>query len=78
MGWICGAATALTACQKGSDLLGSGLLLANEKVEQLATYRLSTPPDGIVSLLQRVVLPATPSAEHAATRPHRLGVHHPR
>jgi hypothetical protein len=29
-------------------------------------------------LIQRLVLPATQSAEHGATRPPRSGVHHPR
>jgi hypothetical protein len=55
MGLVCGATTALTACQKGSGLVGSGPLLANDKVEQLAANRLTMPLDAIASLLQRLV-----------------------
>jgi hypothetical protein len=38
--------------------LALGFLLPNEKVEQLAANRLTTPQDAIASLLQRLVLPA--------------------
>jgi hypothetical protein len=46
--------------QHGSGFLALalGFLLPNEKVEQLAANRLTTPQDAIASLLQRLVLPA--------------------
>ena len=59
MGLVCGATTALTACQKGSGLVGSGPLLANVQVEQLAANTPTIPQDAIASLLQRLVSPSS-------------------
>jgi hypothetical protein len=55
MDWACRASTALTARPKGAGLLGSGVLLANEKPEQLTTNRLAMPQAAIARLLQRLV-----------------------
>ncbi len=44
----------LATRQPGSGF-GSGILLPNEKVEQLAANRLTIPQDVIASLLQRLV-----------------------
>jgi hypothetical protein len=47
----------LATGQYGSGF-GSGILLPNEKVEQLAANQATIPQDAIASLLQRLVLPA--------------------
>jgi hypothetical protein len=48
----------------------------NDEADQRRTTDSATPLDVCRRLIQRLVLPATPSAERGATRPLRLGVHH--
>ena len=48
----------------------------NGQADQRRNAGSTTPLDACRRLIQRLVLPATPSAERGATRPLRLGVHH--
>ena len=48
----------------------------NTEADQRRTKDSATPLDVSRRLIQRLVLPAKRSAEHGATRPLRLGVHH--
>jgi len=49
----------------------------NAEADQRRTTDLDLPLDPSRRLIQRLVLPATQSAEHGATRLPRSGVHHP-